>query len=429
MWRADDEALLHRLENEELLAALWRDLLAPPEHYQQPSRELPVPPHPRASGMVALVRESAEGERAAQLALDGDRSALHACITPASMTALRPPLLHHLALFFSAIGHAAPTSSRACDAYVRAAAAWIALGAEGTYLPGLVAAVASDALSDAEQAEIVRATPLAHLRKLADTGRVTAGERSRDAQLALRVLARIDRAIQLSGTRDWKDRSDDGVRRRRKAPIVDEARQECRRLRLGILDNALSALADELDVATGQSPNAEHMKLLDEVVETWEWADRDFEVERFLVERAMPIGWELYNARRWDMLRRMTGVVRPVVDSLVERVASEPAMLPYAARAAQMLVFRAEMEPRLSDQIAAAKRAVEICPTHRNGRLVYSDMLAERALVALRADGFVPRRASLEAAKKDVELALSLWKTGKRLHQAIDILRRHGVQV
>lgn len=429
MWRADDEALLQRLENEELLAALWRDLLAPPEHYEMPVRELPPPPHRRASGMIALIRESAEGERAAQHALDGDRSALHALMTPKSMAALRPPLLHHLALFHSAIGRAAPTASRACDAYVRSAAAWIALGAEGTYLPGLVSAVAGDALGDGEQAEIVRTTPLAHLRKLADMGRVGAGERSRDAQLALRVLSQIDRAIQLSGTREHKTRSGQGVHRRRKPPIVEEARQECRRLRLGILDDALSALADGLDVATGQSPNAEHMKLLDEVVETWEWADRDFEVERFLVERAMPIGWELYNARRWDMLRRMTGVVRPVVDSLVERVANDPAMLPYAARAAQMLVFRAEMEPRLADQITAAKRAVEICPTHRNGRLVYSDMLAERALVALRADGLIPRRASLDAAKRDVELALSLWKNGKRLHQAIDILRRHGVQV
>ena len=379
--------------------------------------------------MIALIRESAEGERAAQHALDGDRAALHALITPKSMAALRPPLLHHLALFFSAIGHAAPTSSRACDAYVRSAAAWIALGAEGTYLPGLVSAVAADALSETEQAEIVRATPLAHLRHLADTGRVSAGERSRDAQLALRVLARIDRAIQLSGTREWDERSDEGVRRRRKAPIVDQARQECRRLRLGILDNALAALADGLDAAGGKSPNAEHMKLLDQVVETWEWADRDFEVERFLVERAMPIGWELYNARRWDMLRRMTGILRPAVDSLVERVAGDDAMLPYAARAAQMLVFRAEMEPRLADQITAAKRAVEICPTHRNGRLVYSDMLAERALETLRADGFVPRKASLESAKKDVELALSLWKRGKRLQQAMDALRRHGVQV
>ena len=429
VWRADDEALLQRLENEELLAALWRDLLAEPEHYGAAPRALPPPPHARASGMLALVRESAEGERAAARALDGDRSALHALLTPPSMAALRPPLLHHLALFFGAIGRSAPTTTRACDAYVRSTAAWIALGAEGTYLPGLVSSVAGEALSDTERAEIVRSAPLAHLRTLAERGRASAGERSRDAQLALRVLAQAEEAIRLSGTRAWDERSEEGVRRRKRAPIVDEARRECRRLRLGILDNALSALADGLDVATGQSPNTEHMRLLDEVVETWEWADRDFEVERFLVERATPIGWELYNARRWDMLRRMTGILRAPVDSLVERVASDPAMLPYAARAAQMLVFRAEMEPRLSDQIVAAKRAVEICPTHRNGRLVYSDVLAERALQTLRADGFVPRRSSVDAAREDVELARSLWKSGKRLQQAIDELRRHGVHL
>ncbi len=411
VWRADDDALLRRLENEELLHAVWADWNANSDN---------AAPHVRASGLIALIRESAEGERAAQYALDGDRTALHALIAPASLSALRPPLLHHLALFFAAVGDAAPTTSRACDAYVRSFAAWIALGAEGTYLPGLVSAVAGDSLSEAEQTEIVRGTPLARLCELAEAGRATAGDRSPTAQLALRVLARVEQAIEISGAR-----TREGVH----APITEQARQECRRLRLGILDTALEAMADSLDVAGGQSPNAEHMKLLDGVVETWEWADRDFEVERFLVDRAMPIGWELYNARRWDMLRRMTGILRAPVDSLVARIVDDPAMLPYAARAAQMLVFRAEMEPRLVDQILAVKKAVEICPTHRNGRLVYSDLLAERALETMRADGFIPRRDSLQRAKQDVELALSMWKRGTRLQQAIDTLKRHGVKV
>ena len=47
VWRPDDAALLTRLENEQLLGALWRLRTYPSA----------PPPHPRAAGLVHLLRE------------------------------------------------------------------------------------------------------------------------------------------------------------------------------------------------------------------------------------------------------------------------------------------------------------------------------------------------------------------------------------
>ncbi len=406
VWRPEDEGLLQRLDNERLLLLLWRRA-APPGA---------SPPHERATGLLHMLRESPEGERAAAAAFDGDMRQLEALLAPTSMSGMNPAMLHHLALFHGALARSlelfSPERSRA--AYRHAAAAWIALASSGDYLRSLAEAVSANALPEPELRGVVDRAPLGLLVELAERARRTAGERSETAQLALRVLGDILDAVKLAGT---------------SGPVSDRAKATARRLRTEILDTALEALAAGLDEAANESPRNKHLELFEEGVETWRWSDHDVELERFLIDRAKSIAWELYNAKRWDMLRKLCRILAGPVDAMAARIDGDAAMLPYAARCAQMFVFRAEMEPRFERQLEYAKRALDLCDTHRNGRLVYADLLAERALRTLERAPVWPRAEAIERARVDVVKAKELWPSLARVRSAEEALARRGVKV
>ncbi|MEM9069127.1 MAG: hypothetical protein AAGE52_11505 [Myxococcota bacterium] len=400
VWRPDDEALLARLENEDLLVRLWNELA--------PSGA--PPPHPRAAGMLHLLRESSQGERAAAAALDGDWKPLRALLHAPSLAGQRPELLHHLALFFDALATAHRKGERAIDAHVRSTAAWLALAAQGTYLAGLANSVAGEDLSDEERTEAVERVPTASLERLAAEGQSVAGDCGPEAELALRTFAAIDDAVRVSGC---------------SGRVIDHAKERAVRLRTELIDVTVGALTEAFDDAGTQAPGEAHFLLFERGAQTWKWALQDVDLETFLIDRALPIGWELYHAKKWHSLRRVGEALRGAVDSLARRIESDDAMFPYAARCAQMLVFRAETQPRFEDQLRSAERAVALCDTHRNGRLVLADLLAERAIRTLQGAGW-QRTNALQRARADIDRAKELWPQGAKIITAEDAYKRAG---
>ncbi len=388
-WRPEDEALYQRLADRRRLERLWA------------SEDVDAPaPHPRAAGLITLLRETPEGVRAAELADDGDLGPLRALVGLETLEGRRPPLLHHLALYHERL---ARLRGRADD-WRRALAAWAALAQRADYLRELADAVAADALDDATKERWAAGAAWQAWDRLVARGEDGAAERSAEAATALSVVADIGPIADRAGADE--DEREALARRARSA-------------RTRILDAALRPIDERLDEAESRSADAEHVTALESVVHLWRWAGKPAQVERFFVDRALSIGWELYKAKKFVSLRRLNEVARPLLDRFAERVAVEPREVSYASRVAQFLVFRAELEPRFERQLEAAEQAVRVCDTHRNGRLVCADLLAERALRTLERAPLVGRRSHVARARADVERARSLWaETLPRLEQA-----------
>ncbi|MCZ7677911.1 MAG: hypothetical protein M5U28_03665 [Sandaracinaceae bacterium] len=87
-WRPEDEALLSRLEDEEVLERLWAATGDPS-----------APPHRRASGLVREVRAVPGGALAVEQAARGDLGPLARLVNEPDAAALTPALAHHLALW------------------------------------------------------------------------------------------------------------------------------------------------------------------------------------------------------------------------------------------------------------------------------------------------------------------------------------------
>ncbi|MBX3250245.1 MAG: hypothetical protein KF901_23915, partial [Myxococcales bacterium] len=191
----------------------------------------------------------------------------------------------------------------------------------------------------------------------------------------------------------------------------------------------LRPLQDALDEASAHgAPGEAHLRAFTTGVALWRFTGGDLDVERVLVDHAIPVAWELYGHKRWELLRRLDGALAPAVDALAARVAEDPELVAYASRCAQMLVFRAELEPRLDAQIALAERALSLCDTHRNGRLVLSDLLSLRAQRALEAAPIWNRREAVLGARDDFRRARALWPELERLRALEAALRREGVE-
>lgn len=407
MWRAEDQALLRRLEDERATEQLFAALT----HDHAP------PPHPRASGLLAALRAMPGGEDAIAACLDGDPRTLIARTRPERYAELDPVLVHHLALLHERVAahldvEGAPRE--VLSATLHALAAWRVLAHERAYLDALALAVADEG-DEAFARQAVRDAIDAPLRRLVDRGRPGVVARTAEAQLALRVLDRIPRVLALTGLPD-------------DAPAAIELRTRARALRLELLDVGFEALRQQLDEdkARGE-PGATTNEIFAVGVAFWRWADEADEVARFLIDHALRVSWDLYNARRWQPLGQLCRVLEPPVDACVRAIEGDKlANLAYTARAAQMLVFRSEMEPHLPRQIAIAERAIALCPTHRNGKLVLADLLALRALRTLRNIPLIGGQRLLQEAHGDALRARELWPDTPRLVELSDRLRQKG---
>src|SRR5215212_2593224 len=97
-WRAEDDALLERLEDEALLARLF-------EHHVGAiaAKNGAARPHARAAGLVAAARKEPGGVDVVTRARAGDLVALVRFLEAPPLRERRAELLHHLALLHARV--------------------------------------------------------------------------------------------------------------------------------------------------------------------------------------------------------------------------------------------------------------------------------------------------------------------------------------
>lgn len=405
MWRPDDQQLLERLEERTVMRALWRRM----------SRGAP-PPSERAAGLVHLLRQTDEGARAVEQALEGELELLVALTRPRRYDGLRPTLVHHLALWHHAVARAAPPDAEAEEAWLHALAAWTALATEATYLRSLAEAVAGDAVPAVDREAVALGAPSRLLAELEALGLEGAASLSDTTALGLRVLSRVPEALARCGTTQDTLASH---------PLAREAK----RRRRALVDAAMEPvhLALEEAQAKGQ-PGEPHLAAFASAVRVWRFTAHDLELERFVLDQVLPIAWELYNHKHWSLLRRLDQTLAAVVDALANRLGQDPELVAYASRVAQMLVFRAELEGRFETQLEIAERALALCDTHRNGRLVCADLLSERALRRIETAPLWDRKRAALEARVDTRRAESLFPGLDRTKRAKEAIAREGVE-
>lgn len=400
MWRSEDEALLRCLEDEAALATLWRA--------EAPAAKAEL--HPRAAGLVRELRALDGGEQAAARAVAGDARELASLLRPKHAATLPPRLLHHLALYETALADEVaddPSAAYARAPRLRAVAAWLALAEEGRYLRTLSEAVVAGAVDEAARQATVEAAVLAPIEALGVAALAGAPRCEAKAARALLWLSRLPEALAASGC--------GGELRQR-------ATRRAERLRSDAIDAATADVDERLEEAGAREvAGNEVLEHLEAAVEVWRWARREPEVARFVVDRALPVAWVLYNHKQWDPLRRLDHSLEALVDAMADHVIAHPGELSYASRTAQMLVFRAELERRFDEQLVVAERALSLCSSHRNAKVVLADLLAERALRTLEG-GATPN--AFQRAKSDIVRAESLRPDSPRIKRARERLDR-----
>lgn len=394
-WRSDDDALLARLEDELLATDLFALLTGGTSH----------PVHPRAGGLVAELRRLPGG---AEVVARGDAARLAAFVEGLALATLPPVLLHHLAVFSGNVGEvlASHAPERAADAWVRALACWIALGIERSYLGALADALLGPKDADARiPPERVASELLGTIARHAET---TARELGTAGRAALLALARAGEAAERAGA---------------PAAVAERIRSEAERHRNAAVESALAPTGDALEEASVRSTRQrESPVLLLRAIAVWGWTGNDEAVEHFVVEQVEKLGWELYRARAWDELRALLAPYRPLFESLGARIAGDPHRIAYAAPAAQMFVFLAEVESAQPQKVILAERAIAICPTHRNGRLVLAAFLCHDAQALLRSMPLLGGAEQLARAEALVARADALYPRATELEQTRSLL-------
>lgn len=395
--------------------------------------ERPPPPlPPRASGLVSEVRRLPGGAEVVSAVLAGrsDVEALARFVEALRFEGCPPALLHHLALFFAkvamAIEHVAPEA--AATAWVRSLAAWLALAEERAYLSQLEVAVLGDAarrtraVASAGTGELRSAreprdigisperVPLELLADLARRAEAAARDLAPSGKAALLALSRTDEAARIAGASQAASR---------------QVRADAERRRNGVIEAALGVIGEALDAASVRAElTTAGRDLLIRAISVWTWTSKDEAVEHFVIDRIDKLAWELYRAREWDALRHLLEPFWPMFDSLATRIESDPSHIAYAAGCAQMFVFLSEVEPVLERKIELAERAVRVCPTHRNGRLVLASFLCVRAMDSLRKMSFFTQKSEIDYVAALIARAESLNPRATEIEEAKAILER-----
>lgn len=404
-WRREDEALYQRLRDRERSALLLRVLHGAPAESSE-----------RAQGLAALLREDSIGEEAFTRAAAGDTKALRSLVFCSTYGGKRAGLLHHLALLHgkaaaaasnAAASNAAQSAEQSVTHLLHALGAWGALRNEGQYLPRLAKEVAPE-LSEAARQEAIRVAVLASFERFRESALSDAAERGPRAHAGLRLHARRGELSALVGGE------------------AQDLELELRSLGGEITDAAMEPIERALDdAATGQMGTLQ-VDLLARLASLGSWAGGSREVDHRFLERAMPIAWTLYKGSDKSLVARFVATTQECVDRCAARVLTDPSELAQASRVAQMLVFRAESVRSLSEQVVAIEKALKVCPTHRNGRLVGADIFAFRGLERLRGSGPLSGSSPADAAFEDAKRARALWPRCKRLTRLTDELARVG---
>lgn len=368
-WRAEDEWLLRRLEDESIASALYAFMIGSSD--QPPTGSWL---HPRAGGFIAELRNVSGGFEAVTAAVQGDLAFLARFVDQLEMKDCPAELIHHLALIQAKVASAFEERAfeDAARAWVRALAAWLVLAEQRTYLARLTAAVVGDGVGSKGRAEVDLSPEIGALELLGLIAQ-RAEREARDlgiaGRAALLALARTDEAARLAQASAETTRHVRAVAERRRNAAIEAA--------LAVIEDAL----DEANVRGELATSGRAMLL--RAVAVWEWTSRDEVVEHFVVGRIEKIGWELHRTRSWDALAHLLEPFQPIVESLASRIERDPSQIAYSAAVAQMFVFASQATRLPSIRIEHAERAIRICPTHRNGRVVLASLLCDQAMNAM----------------------------------------------
>jgi hypothetical protein len=388
-WRAEDECLLQRLEDETLVEALVSsfagDVVA----------RLP----PRAAGLVAVLRTIPAGAEAVRAGLAGDSARIADFVRDLPLADCPPVLLHHLALFFGrvAVLLADKNPEAAADAWTRSLDGWLALADERTYLASLAECVLGNAREAAALGLAPERVPLSALAEIESCAIDSAHELGSRGRAAMLALSRVGERL--------------------RGPAM--------RARNAAIESALAVIVDGLEEASARGDLVQAGRgLLLRALPVWSWTSHDAAVEHFVVDRITPIGWDLYRARTWGPLRELLEPFRPLFEHLAHRIERGPGEVAYAAGCAQMFVFMSEVARSATDKVEFAERAVAVCPTHRNGRLVLAAALCERAIDDLRSMMPFVSKTRLDRVEALLVRAESLYPQAGELAEAKRLLDR-----
>jgi hypothetical protein len=89
-----------------------------------------------------------------------------------------------------------------------------------------------------------------------------------------------------------------------------------------------------------------------------------------------------------------------------------------------MFVFLSEMNRHPPTKLAHAERAVRICPTHRNGRLILASVLCDQAIETMRGFTVFARKREVEHIEAMLARAESLYPQSTELPEAKRMLEQ-----
>lgn len=308
-----------------------------------------------------------------------------------------PEVAHHLALLHGRFGRTTEQDERAVAHLQRALVLWLGLWAEGRYLAGLAAGIAGEA-----GPELLAGLPEVLLGPLAGALRLGRREPTVAARRAMAALRAVPRCAARAGLGAERRAEVEALALRLQAAVVREVLDEAR------------IVAEQIDpLRVDPEERAAPFRL---VLSFTSWAGLDPDTIVFLLDQAQDQAWELYRARRMKDVRALLEPLRPAVDELEARIGHDTGLLAYRALCAQMLTFLGETEPELRAAIAYLERAVAVCPTHRNARLILAGLLIEDAVRRLRLvpgtglfGGGEVRARALAEIRRLRDRAVELW--------------------
>lgn len=386
VWRPEDDALLTRLTDEVAFERLVRAQLGP---------DAPVPWH--AAGLCAALRSAPGGAEAVETARAGNAGKLIALLDPTRHLQGAPELLHHLALHHARVA----TAMRDAEAHVRSLVAWLALAREERYLRELGQAVVGGGLPKEDLENTLAEVPMWPIEDLGAHARSGARDITADSKLALIVLRRVPEACRAAGVSEELTRK----LTRRADSIIHSAIEDA-------ITPVLTVLAET--TSKGEPTAPEGAALLRRFVAVWQWSGEDESVEITAIDEATPLGWSHCRQSRWGDLGILIEPIWPLVDSLTKRIEADPTKVAYAARCAQMLVFKADTMRTDEETLKIAERALKICPSHRNTRLTIAHSLCGEAL------RYLP--GSRPATHQGVATAEAMIKRAESLYPGINRL-------
>lgn len=389
VWRQEDDALLARLTDEVAFERVVRAQLG---------NDAPVPWH--AAGLCAALRRVPGGIEAIDTARAGNATAFLALLDPSRHLDGSPELLHHLALHHARLARL----THDANAHVRSMIAWFALTREERYLRELGQAVVGGALPRDDIERTLADVPIWPIDALGEQAKGGARDLTLPSKEAIIVLRRVPEACH--GARVPTDLE---VRATKRADtLVASAIEDA-------LTPVITAIAETL--TKGEPSAQEGAALMRRFVAVWNWSGHDESVEIAAIDEATPLGWAHCRQSRWGDLGIALEPLWPLVESFTRRIEADPTKIAYAARCAQMLVFKADVARTEVETTAIAERALRICPSHRNSRLTLAHSLCEQALRLL-PGARAPTRQSVATAEEMIKRVETLYPTTTRLPEA-----------